>query len=250
MMFAFSRDGAVPGARLWSKVNAQPGARQRRLASAIIGVLIITLPALFKVDSTGLPVAFYAVVSIGVIGLYVAFAIPIYLRWRAGDSLRAGHWNLGNKYKWIAPLAVIEIVDHLDHFLLPTLPGLACRGNDGLHLGPVNYTPIVVFGVLIAITIWWAVSAKNWFKGPKTTIDLPAGRLVVRRDRRRARTVRTCTGAGHAPPAYASSSEPSDSPEWARPAVARAPLARVRAHPVVPDVGSMAGVAACASIAP
>ena len=39
----------------------------------------------------------------------------------------------------------------------------------------VNYTPIVVFGVLIAITIWWQVSAKNWFTGPKHTIDLPEG---------------------------------------------------------------------------
>ena len=29
--------------------------------------------------------------------------------------------------------------------------------------------------VLLAITIWWFSSAKNWFKGPKTTIDLPEG---------------------------------------------------------------------------
>ena len=39
----------------------------------------------------------------------------------------------------------------------------------------VNYTPIVVGAVLLAITIWWFSSAKNWFKGPKTTIDLPEG---------------------------------------------------------------------------
>jgi hypothetical protein len=39
----------------------------------------------------------------------------------------------------------------------------------------VNYTPIVVGAVLLAITIWWFASAKNWFKGPKTTIDLPEG---------------------------------------------------------------------------
>jgi hypothetical protein len=40
------------------------------------------------------PVAFFAVVSIGVIGLYVAFAIPIFLRWKAGDSFHPGGWTL------------------------------------------------------------------------------------------------------------------------------------------------------------
>ena len=81
------------------------------IASAVIAV-VITLPALYRSTSAErrVPVAFFAVVSIGVIGLYVAFAIPIYLRWRAGRLVPPGNWNLGNKYKWIAPLAVIEIV--------------------------------------------------------------------------------------------------------------------------------------------
>ena len=29
-------------------------------------------------------------------------------------------------------------------------------------------------GALIALWIYWHVSVKNWFTGPKTTIDLPA----------------------------------------------------------------------------
>jgi hypothetical protein len=39
----------------------------------------------------------------------------------------------------------------------------------------VNYTPLVVGGVLLALWIAWHVSVKNWFTGPKTTIDLPEG---------------------------------------------------------------------------
>ena len=64
---------------------------------------LITLPALVEVNIGTdeapiiVPTAFYAVVSIGVIGLYLAFAIPIYLRWRAGDAFEQGTWNLGNK---------------------------------------------------------------------------------------------------------------------------------------------------------
>ena len=57
---------------------------------------LITLPALIEVNFGTeeapiiLPPAFYAVVSIAVIGLYLAFAIPIYLRWRHGDKFEVG----------------------------------------------------------------------------------------------------------------------------------------------------------------
>jgi len=205
MMFAFSRDGAVPGAAMWSRVNKNKVPVNAVIASAVIGV-ILTLPALYKAPN-GAPVAFYAVVSIGVIGLYVAFAIPIYLRWRQGAAWVPGNWNLGNKYKWIAPLAVIEIIVTSIYFLLPTvpqgIPGHTTDGKGDFTWAAVNYTPIVVFGVLIGITIWWAVSAKNWFKGPKTTIDLPEG--VSAADEIAAehhgQDLHLGQGAGGAPPA-------------------------------------------------
>ena len=47
MMFAFSRDGAVPGGRLWSKVNSQRVPVNAVLVSSLIAV-IITLPALSR----------------------------------------------------------------------------------------------------------------------------------------------------------------------------------------------------------
>jgi amino acid transporter len=171
MMFAFSRDGAVPGGRMWSRVNGQRVPVNAVLASSIIA-LIITLPALKSFG--GFPIAFFAVVTIGVVGLYVAFAIPIYLRWRAGDSWQPGNWTLGRHYKWIAPLAVLEIAITSIIALMPTLEQGVPWSAD-FTWAAVNYTPIVVGAVLVIITIWWFSSAKNWFKGPKTTIDLPEG---------------------------------------------------------------------------
>jgi amino acid transporter len=175
MLFAFSRDGAVPGSRHWRKLNAGKVPFNAVILAAVVAV-VITSPALVQVDIGGapVPVAFFAVVTIGVVGLYVAFAIPIYLRWRAGDSFVPGAWNLGSKYKWMAPVAVIEIIVTS---IIALLPGsnLAVPWNTGFAWKYVNYTPIVVFGVLAAITIWWYASAKNWFTGPKHTIDLPAG---------------------------------------------------------------------------
>jgi hypothetical protein len=111
MLFAFSRDRAVPGHQLWSAVNAKRVPANAVIVTAVIAALI-TLPALVKVDINGapVPVAFFAVVSIGVVGLYLAFAVPIYYRWKAGDSFKVGSWNLRGHHRWMAPLALIEII--------------------------------------------------------------------------------------------------------------------------------------------
>jgi amino acid transporter len=178
MLFAFSRDGAVPGAYLWSRLNKNKVPVYGVIASAVVAVLI-TLPALVKVDIGGapVPVAFNAVVSIGVIGLYVAFAIPIFLRWRAGSSFVPGSWTLGGRYKWMCLVAVGEIVVTSFIALMPTsaLGAPWYPGFGWSSLKYVNYTPLVVGGALLALWIGWHLSAKKWFTGPKMTIDLPAG---------------------------------------------------------------------------
>ncbi|GAB3070161.1 MULTISPECIES: amino acid permease [unclassified Phycicoccus] len=175
MLFAFSRDGAVPGSRLWSKLSAKRVPVNGVILSAVIAV-VLTLPALVKVNigtdasPTYVPIAFFAVVSIGVVGLYVAFAIPIYYRWRAGSSFRQGSWNLGTKWRWLAPLAIVEIVVTSIVAMFPTV-------NSGNPFDKdfawkfVNYTPIVVLGALALLWVFWHVSAKKWFTGPKHTVD-------------------------------------------------------------------------------
>jgi amino acid transporter len=172
MLFAFSRDGAVPGASQWAKVNSVGTPRNAVIASGVVGV-ILTLPALYKAPN-GLPVAFSAVVSIGVVGLYLAFAIPIWYRWKAGSSFTPGPWTLGSRYKWMCLVAVIEIAVTSVAALLPGAPS-AVPWNKDFTWTAVNYSPIVVGGTLILLWIGWHTSAKHWFTGPKHTIDLPTG---------------------------------------------------------------------------
>jgi len=171
MFFAFSRDGAMPGAKHFSKLNANRVPANAVIAAAVIA-LILTLPALIKVDIGGAPVplAFFAVVSIGVIGLYLAFAIPILQRWRLGSSFQVGTWNNGNRYRWMNPIAVIEIVIMSVVGLLPTA-SVGIWWNDGFAWKYVNYAIIVVPVALVLLTIYWHVSVKHWFTGPKHTID-------------------------------------------------------------------------------
>ena len=168
MMYAFSRDGAVPGSRLWSKVNANRIPFNAVIAVAVMA-MILTLPAL-KGNKDGLTVAFTAVVSIGVIGLYIAYVIPIYLRWRQGDAFKPGPWTLGDKYKWMNPIAVLEvIIVVVIYFNLP-FSSSGVPWEDDFEWSLFNYTPVVTGGLALAITIWWHASAKNWFTGPKHTI--------------------------------------------------------------------------------
>lgn len=168
MMFAFSRDGAVPGHRHWSKINKNFVPLNAVLASSVIGI-VITLPALWK-SPRGIPTAFYAIVSVGIIGLYLAFLIPIWLRWRAGKSFQAGEWTLGNKYRWMNLVAVIEILVIAVYFVLPFEPA-AVPGNEHFTWVAVNYAPILVGVTLLLLWIWWKLSVKNWYKGPIRTID-------------------------------------------------------------------------------
>ncbi len=145
MMFAFSRDGAIPGSSHWSKLTAS---RVPANAVMLVGVVsaLVTLPALIEVNiGTAeapliIPVAFYAVTSIAVIGLYLAFAIPIFLRWRHGDRFEVGSWNNGNKYKWMNPIAVAEIIIVSLYLMLPFVPG-AVPFSDDFAWKYVNYAP-------------------------------------------------------------------------------------------------------------
>ncbi len=167
MCYAFSRDGAIPGSRIWSKVNARRIPVNAVLFMALCGALI-TVPAYFP-NSGGVTVAFFAVVSIAVIGLYIAYVIPIYLRWREGDTWQAGPWTNGAKYKWMNPVAVVWVAIVTVIFVLPTTPA-GTPFRDEFSWSAVNYAPLVTFGVIAVVGVWWVLSAHKTFTGPKMTV--------------------------------------------------------------------------------
>jgi amino acid transporter len=177
MLFAFSRDRAVPGHQLWSKVSKNKIPANGVLITAVLAA-VITLPALVEVDINGapVPVAFFAVVSIGVVGLYLCFAVPIYFRWKQGDRFPVGKWNLRGHHRWMAPVAVAEIILTSIIAMFPTSSGGVPWG-DSFEWKYVNYTPLLVGGVLILLYIYWHVSVKKWFTGPIKQVDETGGQL-------------------------------------------------------------------------
>ncbi len=171
MLFAFSRDRAVPGHNYWTRLdkNRNPS---HAAAGAATAAVVLTLPALYAPKGTSVPIAFYAVTSVTVIGLFAAFAIPIYLRWRIGENFVQGPWNLGKKWKWMAPIAVVEIIIISIYFILPTTPA-GVPGNKAFTWTAVQYAPIAMLIVVGGAMIWWAVSARKWFTGPVITAATP-----------------------------------------------------------------------------
>jgi amino acid transporter len=168
MTFAFSRDGAVPGHNLWRRLGSNRTPTWAVLFVCLFAA-IITIPAYFP-NHLGTPIAFLAVTSISVIGLYIAYTIPVFLRWRMRDSFQAGPWTLGAKYKWLNPIAFTWVGICVIIFSLPLEPAGVFFRN-GFSWNSVNYAPLVTIGVMAAVTIWFVVSAKKTFTGPVRTID-------------------------------------------------------------------------------
>ena len=159
MMYAFSRDGAVPGHRIWRRISKD---RVPLYAVVAIGVLswLLMVPTLKNAV-----VGYLVGTSIAVIGLYIAFGIPVFLRWRAGDAFERGAWHLGNRYKWIDWLAILWIILICILFMLPIAPA-GVPWDDAFDWNVVNYAPLTVGGALLLFGGWYVLSAHKWFKGP------------------------------------------------------------------------------------
>jgi len=153
MIYAFARDGAIPGSSFWHRINHRTRTPTNSIWLAAGGAFILGLPYLYS------SVAYFAITSIAVIGLYVAYVAPVFLRLRAGDKFQAGPWSLG---KWSRPIGIVATIWVAFIFVLFMLPQAF-----PITIASFNYTPVVFLVVLGGATIWYYGSAKNWFKGPK-----------------------------------------------------------------------------------
>ena len=84
-----------------------------------------------------------------------------------GRRFEGGSWSLGAKYKWLSVIALLDIVLVSFMAFLPNV-NLGVPWVSGFSWKFVNYTILVFPGALILLWIYWHVSVKNWFTGPKT----------------------------------------------------------------------------------
>jgi len=153
MIYAFSRDGALPGSDFWHRVNKRTRTPTNAIWLAAAGAFILALPYLWN------GAAYAAVTSIAVIGLYIAYVLPTFLRLRQGEDFKRGPWHLGRWSYLVGWIAVVWVAFITILFMLPTA--------NPIHWANFNYTVFAVLFVLGFAGIYWLVSAKNWFKGPR-----------------------------------------------------------------------------------
>jgi amino acid permease (GABA permease) len=153
MIYAFSRDGALPGSEFWHRVNKRTRTPTNAIWLAAGGAFILALPYLWN------NAAYAAVTSIAVIGLYIAYVLPTFLRLRQGESFKRGPWHLGRWSYVIGWIAVIWVAFITILFMLPAASPIG--------FGNFNYTVVAVLVVLGFAGIYWLVSARRGVRGPK-----------------------------------------------------------------------------------
>jgi amino acid transporter len=174
MLFAFSRDRAVPGHGWWRVVSNHRVPVIAAVGAGTAGVVLL-IPTWWN-NLAG----YYVGTSVGTTGLYIAFILPVILRFRAGDSFERGAWSLGRHYKWINVIAIVWVAIISIVFMLPTSPaGIPWR--TGFTWNAVNYAPVTIGGAFLLFGGWWVLSANKWFKGPVAMSDEELAALESRR---------------------------------------------------------------------
>lgn len=155
MSYAFSRDGALPGSQMWCQVNPRTGTPTNSIWLCTISALILASPALKSTT------AYFAVTSIAVIGLYIAYVTPVLLR-RLNPDFQPGVWNLGRWSALIGWISVGWVAFIVVLFMLPPASPIT--------VDTFNYAPVAVAVVLAFATITWFIGGRQHFMK-----DVPPG---------------------------------------------------------------------------
>lgn len=158
--WAAARDDAIPLAKLWARVDS-------RLGVPVWSLILLTgIQMLLGLINLGSTSAFTAFVSVGVIALAVAYAMPIFFSLLHGRvEVQKAPWNCGRVIGTaVNCLALMWIGFELVLFSMPM----------ALPVTPVtmNYASVVFMGFLTISAIWYFVYARKCKSLPHLTVAL------------------------------------------------------------------------------
>jgi amino acid transporter len=159
--FAYARDDCFPFSSWIKKVNKTTSTPVNAVwTNTTIGCALMCL--IFGGDIT-----IGAIFSVGAIAAFVAFTIPIFIKtfFLSSKTFRRGPWHLGRFSKPVGYCASAFTL-----VMAPILCFPAVNGED-LTLDEMNWTVVVYGGPMFLVMVWWVVSARHWFKGPKINVE-------------------------------------------------------------------------------
>ncbi|KFH41042.1 Polyamine transporter-like protein [Hapsidospora chrysogenum ATCC 11550] len=156
--WAFARDGAIPGSKLWMQVNKSLDVP---LNAMMLSMAIQLLLGLIYFGSSA---AFNAFSGVGVICLTASYATPIAISLFTGrKQVKTGRFYLG-------PLGIVCNVIAIAWSLL-ALPLFCMPSMIPVEATTVNYAPVVFVGATLISGIWYWVWGYNNYAGPPTHTD-------------------------------------------------------------------------------
>jgi amino acid transporter len=165
-VYAMSRDRGVPGSGLWSRVNPKTRTPTNSVWFGVIVCALLGLLSLVQKDNYSY--AFFAFVAITGIGLYTAYVTPVFLRLRSPE-FRPGPWNLGRWGPLVGWTAIVWVVIIDILFVLPVYGPVDAFWPpwEGSNRNLFNFAGPVFIVALVLVGLWWLVSARKWFTGPR-----------------------------------------------------------------------------------
>ncbi|KAG8696381.1 GABA-specific high-affinity permease [Ceratobasidium sp. 394] len=161
-VFAFSRDGAMPFSGWLYRMN---DFTKTPVNTVWFSVVVAALMGLLGFAGEA---AIGAVFAVSVLGLYIAYTIPIGARFVfKGHNYKPGPFNLGAFGLPVAVIAVAFMTFVNIVFLFPTDMSPAVED--------MNYAVVVTGAVFIGSLIWYwfpKYGGVHWFEGPIATVEV------------------------------------------------------------------------------
>jgi len=156
--WAFSRDGAIPGYKMWRVVNTKLDVPLNAMMLSMVIQLALGLIYF------GAAAAFNAFSGVGVICLTLSYAAPIFVSLLTGrKEVKEGQFHLG-------PLGVFCNVVALAWSALAT-PLFCMPTFKAVTAATMNYACVVLVAVVLVSTIWYFIWGKSNYEGPPTHED-------------------------------------------------------------------------------
>jgi amino acid transporter len=156
-LYAFSRDGAVPGSNIWSKIN-------KRFDIPLYALLLSTLiEGILGLIYLGSSAAFNAFTGTATICLSASYALPVFILLIRGRHLvHDAPFHLGKLGYVINIITVLWILLAIVIFTMPT--------SIPVTPSSMNYASVlfVFFGGMSVI--WYLLWGKKHFTGPAVTL--------------------------------------------------------------------------------
>lgn len=163
--YAFARDGAIPGHRLWSRVNER------------LGLPLMALGLSTAVDCVlgciyfGSTAAFNSFTGVATICLSTSYGVPVLVNLvQRRKAMKGSPFPLGRYGTFINSICIVWICFSVVIFCMPaSLP---------VDATTMNYASAVFAGFAFIAVVWYFAYARKNFKGPPAAMAMASGQAI------------------------------------------------------------------------